>query len=92
LEAIFFTRQPSSDTNESLNGTGSYLLRGSLHFIFGGLLYAAAAISSPIYYIPAVFMTITFVLYLMGFLMKHEFKRSIVTFYVMLGTGAAFLV
>jgi hypothetical protein len=55
-------------------------------------LYAAAAISSPIYYIPAVFMTITFGLYLMGFLMKHEFKRSIVTFYVMLGAGAAFLV
>jgi hypothetical protein len=67
------------------------LIRITFNLIFGALLYAAAVFSSEVYYIPAALMTIAFGLYLSGLLIKQQFKRSFLTFYIMLGTFAASL-
>lgn len=81
---------PKQDDSLSVNTLG-YICRILLNLVSSGLLYAAGLYSVSVFYIPAVFMTITFGLYLIGCLMKQPFKRSFLTFYVMLGSATAYL-
>ncbi len=92
LEVLYFGIKPTDQDPESKKSDSlNYLVRIFLNFLSSGLLYATGVFSSPIYYIPAASMTISFGLYLIGFLTKQPFKRSFLTFYVMLGTAVTVL-